>query len=246
MQARARRARHQQQRQQPHQRRWILRLGITLITMATLLYPAGAASAQVGRKVRAEHMDGRKQRLVQREGEPDEVFSRRIVRRLGLPTSVVFELPATHTNVRGGWALYKLQLAANPEARPSSLTRVRQRGVLRRGITEGVDISSWDPFVVFWQGSFRLFYLTQDVTAGKPGLFWGRSWISVASSQDFVSWNSPKGVTFTGTGAPEPPPHGETRLLSPCVIADGGKLYMYFNMAKNYDRSLPNPKPSPN
>jgi len=83
----------------------------------------------------------------------------------------------------------------------------------------------------------RLYYLTQDVTAGKPGLFWGRSWLSVSTSPDFTLWGSPEAIAFTGTGAPEPPRNaGETRLLSPCVLVHGDRLYMYLNMAKNYGR----------
>jgi len=127
-------------------------LRCTLLLMVVAITVADH-DAPARRKVRAAVGGQPGQRLVQRVGETLGQLSRRVVVRLGL-NNTAFALPAAVHESRNGWALYRLTLQSN-QAAPSSLAKVTQRGVLRRGVTEGVDLSSWDPFVVSWRGLYR-------------------------------------------------------------------------------------------
>jgi len=175
------------------------------------------------------------------------VLGGRLARRFGLDPNVEYGLYPSkmETSNSKSWGdRYTLGLtSAMPgfqkasESDENGLKRIVHGNVLRRGITEREGVSAWDPYILEHGELFRMYYLTQDVTKGRPALFWGRSWIATATSKDLTSWQNPSSIQFTGVGAPEPPPEGETRLLSPCVVlGPERKLYMYLNWAKNYDR----------
>ena len=121
-----------------------------------------------------------------------------------------------------------------PELRQPTLRRVTHHGLRRDGITEDPGVSAWDPFLLRGGPSVRLYYLTQNVPIGRPALFWGRSWIATAISQDLREWRGLASVTFAGNGAPKWG-QGE-RLLSPSLTASEGAIYMYLNWAKHYSR----------